>query len=151
MRSIIVGALASVVLASCNNADDQPADNAAPIEDARDTPLVDASGDVAEGQRIFVSRERGHCIACHSVDGLGAEFQGDVGPPLSDVGARLTPGQIRFRIIDASRLNPDTLMPPYYRTEGLEQVEAAYRGKTILTAQEIEHVVAYLSSLKGDL
>lgn len=73
---------------------------------------------------------------------------GDLAPELSGVGARLSAAQIRLRIVDPGKLNPDTIMPAYYKTEGLQRVAPAFRGKTILTAQQIEDVVAFLVTLK---
>jgi L-cysteine S-thiosulfotransferase len=117
--------------------------------DATSEPIAAEPGRAAAGRDIFVDRTSGHCVLCHRVAGLDAPFQGDLGPDLSDIGARLSAAQIRYRIIDVSRLNPATIMPPYYRTESLHQVAEAYRGKTVLTGVEIEHLVAYLSSLTG--
>jgi L-cysteine S-thiosulfotransferase len=105
-------------------------------------------GDAARGRRIMVDREIGNCLACHKVADTGEPFQGDLGPDLSSVGARLTAGQIRFRLVDQSRLNPATLMPPYYRVEGLTHVATKYQGRPVLTAEEVEDVVAYLTTLK---
>lgn len=90
----------------------------------------------------------GNCLLCHAVPETGARFMGNLGPPLSGVGSRLSAGQLRLRIVDTQRLNPDSIMPSYYRTEGLAQVAEAYRGKTVLTAQQIEDTVAYLVSLR---
>jgi sulfur-oxidizing protein SoxX len=73
---------------------------------------------------------------------------GNVGPPLAGVGARLDAAALRTRIEDSTRLNPDTIMPSYHRVEGLERVAAEYRGKPVLTAQQVEDVVAYLGTLK---
>ena len=73
---------------------------------------------------------------------------GDIAPPLSGVGARLSEGQLRLRIVDSSRLNPETVMPSYYKVDGLVRVASAWRGKPVLTAQQIEDVVAYLKTLK---
>ena len=84
---------------------------------------------------------------CHEVPGE-TRF-GNIAPPLAGAGAKLSPGQLRLRVADSTRVNPDTPMPAYYRTEGLRQVAAAYRGKPVLTAQQVEDVVAYLSTLKG--
>lgn len=109
---------------------------------------VDANSDL--GREIFVERERGHCVLCHRVAGLDAPFQGNLGPDLTRVGARLTSAQIRLRIVDASRLNPDTVMPAYYRTSGLRQVAEAYRGKPVLPAEDVEQLVAWLSLQKGE-
>ena len=113
-------------------------------------PLADIQGSPERGRQVFVEREAGHCVLCHQVGGLQAPFQGNLGPALSGIGARLSAAQIRLRIADASVLNPDTIMPPYYRTEGLAQVGSAYRGQTVLTAEQIEHLVAWLSSLTAE-
>lgn len=117
--------------------------------DAIPARLSEAAGDPARGARLFAAREAGHCVLCHRVAGLEAAFQGTLGPELSDVGARLSPGQMRLRIADPTRLWPDTVMPSYYRVHGLNQVGAEYRGEPILNAQEIEDVIAYLSRLEG--
>lgn len=113
-------------------------------------PLSDIEADPSSGRAIFVARDAGHCVLCHRVSVLDAPFQGNLGPELTDVGARLTAGQIRYRIVDASRLNPATIMPPYYRTERLEQVASRYREKTVLSAADIDHLVAWLASLRGE-
>jgi sulfur-oxidizing protein SoxX len=76
-------------------------------------------------------------------------MQGNLAPSLDDVGQRLTAGQLRLRIVDSRQLNPQTLMPSYFRTEGFEQVAAAFRGKPIFTAQEVEDVVAFLTTLRA--
>ncbi|MEM6999317.1 MAG: sulfur oxidation c-type cytochrome SoxX [Pseudomonadota bacterium] len=117
--------------------------------DDRLAPLHEQPGDAARGQAVFVSRTAGHCVLCHAIQGLKADFQGDVGPDLSSIGARLTAAQIRFRIVDAAQLNPDTIMPPYYRTSGLHQVQAAYQNQPALSASEVEDLVAFLSIQRG--
>ena len=68
---------------------------------------------------------------------------------LAGVGARLEAGQIRLRLVDASLVNPQTVMPPYFRTENLQDVAPAFRGKPALSAQEIEDVVSYLATLRA--
>jgi L-cysteine S-thiosulfotransferase len=105
-------------------------------------------GDTGRGRRILVDREIGNCLACHKVAETGEPFQGDLGPDLGNIGRRLTAGQIRFRLVDLSRLNPTTLMPPYHRVEGLTRVATKYADNPVLTAQEIEDVVAYLTTLR---
>ena len=104
-------------------------------------------GDPARGREIVLSRDS-NCILCHAVPDSGVRFMGDLGPPLAGAGARLTAGQLRLRIADSMRLNPDTIMPSYYRVEGLTGVAAQYRGRPVLTAQQIEDVVAYLLTLR---
>jgi sulfur-oxidizing protein SoxX len=118
------------------------------VGDAIPRPLGGLAGEIARGEAIVRDRERGNCLICHQGADPAEPFQGSIGPPLTGTGARLDPGQIRLRLVDASRLNPDTVMPPYFRTEGLHDVASQYRGKPALSAQEIEDVVAYLASLK---
>jgi sulfur-oxidizing protein SoxX len=88
------------------------------------------------------------CILCHSGPFPEEKFQGDLAPNLSGSGSRWSVGQLRLRLVDASRLNPATIMPSYYRVDGLERVASAWRGKPILTAEQIEDIVAYLASLR---
>jgi sulfur-oxidizing protein SoxX len=118
--------------------------------DAMPAPLVDVAANADIGREVFGERESGNCVLCHRITGLDVPFQGDVGPDLTAVGARLSPAQLRFRIVDASRLNPATVMPAYFRTDGLSHVAEAWRGRTVLTGEQVEHLVAYLSSLDGE-
>jgi L-cysteine S-thiosulfotransferase len=118
------------------------------VGDAIPEPLGGLTGNAGRGERIVRDRETGNCLICHAVRDPNERFQGELGPPLDGVGARLGEGQIRLRLVDQSRLNEATLMPPYYRVEGLTWVAPPYRGKPVLSAQEIEDVVAYLASLK---
>jgi sulfur-oxidizing protein SoxX len=120
----------------------------AAASDSLPSPLTGAAGDPASGKKIVLDRQVGLCLLCHSGPFPEERFQGDLGPNLAGVGARLSPGQIRLRIVDASRVNPQTIMPPYYRKEGLSRVAPSRAGKTVLTAQQIEDVVAFLSTLK---
>lgn len=116
-------------------------------DDRLTQPLAPA-GDVQRGKRLVLEREKGHCVLCHALPEPEAKFAGNLGPPLHGVGARFDVAQLRARLVDASRQNPATIMPAYFRTQGLNRVASAYVGKPILTAQEIEDVVAYLASLK---
>ena len=120
----------------------------ASASDSLPTPLEGAAGDAARGKAIVLDRHVGLCLLCHSGPFPEQRFQGDLGPNLAGVGARLSEGQIRLRIVDASRVNPKTIMPAYYRTEGLTRVAPSQRGKTVLSAQQIEDVVAFLVTLK---
>jgi L-cysteine S-thiosulfotransferase len=107
-----------------------------------------AAGDPRRGREIVANRQVGLCLLCHRAPIAEERFQGDLAPDLKGVGARLSEAQIRSRIVDPSRANPDTIMPAYYRTEGLTRVARQFQGKTILSAEQIEDVVAYLSTLK---
>ncbi|WP_018263078.1 sulfur oxidation c-type cytochrome SoxX [Methylobacterium sp. WSM2598] len=115
--------------------------------DAIPAPLTGTAGDPARGRAIAIDPRRGLCTLCHA--GLGGRPEGDVGPNLAGIGARLSPGQIRLRLVDGRVLNPDTIMPSYLRVEGLERVAPAWRGRPVLEAQEIEDVIAYLATLRG--
>jgi L-cysteine S-thiosulfotransferase len=120
----------------------------AAADDAIPSSLTGAAGDPALGRKIVLDRQVGLCLLCHSGPFPEERFQGDLAPDLTGVGARLSPGQIRLRIVDPGRVNPQTIMPAYFRTDGLTRVAPAFRGKPVLTAEEIEHVVAFLVTLK---
>lgn len=108
-------------------------------------PLA-AAGDAARGRAVFVAREGGHCVLCHAAPGV--TVAGDVGPALGGIGSRLTAGQIRYRVVDITRVNPDAVMPAFHRTEGLSRVAAQHAGRPVLSAQQVEDVVAWLASLR---
>ena len=96
----------------------------------------------------MLDRRRGSCLLCHTGPFPEERFQGTLAPDLSGAGSRWSAGQLRLRLVDASRLNPNTIMPPYYRVDGLVRVGSAWRGKPMLTAAQIEDVVAFLSTLR---
>lgn len=110
--------------------------------------LTGARGDPARGRSIVASRQVGLCLLCHSGPFPEERFQGDLAPDLRGAGKRWSESQLRLRIVDPGRINPETIMPPYYRTEGLVRVAPPWRGKTILSAEQIEDVVAYLTTLR---
>lgn len=116
--------------------------------DAIEKPLGGLRGDPARGQAIVLDRRVGNCLICHRFPLKDEPFQGELGPSMIGVGSRLTEGQIRLRLVDESKINPNTLMPPYYRVSALTNVAPEYAGRPALTAQQLEDVVAYLSSLK---
>jgi sulfur-oxidizing protein SoxX len=109
-----------------------------------------AYGAGEEARTIISDAGRGNCVVCHFIPGAGVPSNafGNLGPSLADVGLRLSPAQIKARIVDPRVLSPDTVMPPYGSTVGLFRVQSGYRGKPILTQAEIDTVVAYLSTLK---
>ena len=110
--------------------------------------LTGAKGDPARGRAIVANRQVGLCLLCHSGPFPEERFQGNLAPDLTSVGARFSEGQIRLRIVDSTRLNPRSIMPAYYKSDGLTRVAPAFRGKTVLTAEQIEDIVAYLLTLK---
>ena len=116
-------------------------------EDSIPASLTGAKGDPARGRAIVANRQVGLCLLCHTGPFPEERFQGDLAPDLRSA-ARLTEGQIRLRLVDSARVNPQTIMPSYYKTEELTRVAPAFRGKPVLTAEQIEDVVAYLVTLK---
>jgi len=118
------------------------------VGDAILDPLTDTAGDPARGRAIVVNRQVGLCLLCHSGPFPEEKFQGDLAPNLAGTGLRWTQGQLRLRVVDARRINRDTMMPSYYRVDGLVRTAPAFRGKPILTAEQIEDVVAFLASLR---
>jgi sulfur-oxidizing protein SoxX len=118
------------------------------VGDAIPVSLTGTSGDAARGRAIVANRQVGLCLLCHSAPIPEERLQGNLAPDIAGAGSRWTEGQLRLRIVDASRLNPDTIMPAYYRTAGLSRVAPVHAGKPLLTAAQIEDVVAYLASLR---
>jgi sulfur-oxidizing protein SoxX len=116
--------------------------------DAIPASLTGVPGDAERGLKIVTNRQVGLCLLCHSGPYPQERFQGTMAPDLKGAGSRWSEGQLRLRIVDAARVTPQTIMPPYYRVDGLTRVAAGFRGKPILTAEQIEDVVAYLVTLK---
>lgn len=119
-----------------------------PVADGIAAPLATAPGDPARGRAIVADRTRGLCLLCHQAPIAEERFQGNLGPDLAGIGARLSEAQLRLRIADGRALNPDSIMPNYYRTEGLTRVAPGFQGRPVLNAQEIEDVVAFLAALR---
>ena len=121
---------------------------AAIVGDALPASLTGVVGDPGKGFAIVANRQVGLCLLCHTGPVPEERFQGNLAPNLAGAGSRFSEGQLRLRLVDARRLNPQSIMPAYYRTEGLTRVSAAAKGQPLLTAQQIEDVVAYLTTLK---
>jgi L-cysteine S-thiosulfotransferase len=116
--------------------------------DAIPESLTGAKGDPVRGRAIVANRQVGLCLLCHSGPFPEERFQGNLAPDLRGAGKRWSEGQLRLRIVDSARINPTTIMPAYHRTEGLARVAPAWRGKPVLSAEQIEDVVAFLMTLK---
>jgi sulfur-oxidizing protein SoxX len=116
--------------------------------DAIPASLTGQKGDAARGRAIVMNRQVGLCLLCHSGPFPEERFQGNLAPDLKGTGARWSEGQLRLRMVDASRINRESIMPAYYRVEGLQRVASAFRGKPVLTAEQIEDVVAFLATLR---
>ena len=118
------------------------------VADTVPTPLTNVPGDAARGRLIVASRQTGLCLLCHTGPIPEERFQGNLAPSLLGAGSRWSEGQLRLRLTDSRRLNPDTIMPAYYSTYGLSRVAKNVQGQPLLAAQQIEDVLAYLMTLK---
>ena len=105
-------------------------------------------GDPSRGRALVADRQQGLCLLCHSSPIAEVRQQGNLAPPLDGVGARLDEGQLRLRLYDSRRVNPESLMPAYGVADPAPRVAPAWRGKPIFSAQQIEDVVAWLATLK---
>lgn len=117
------------------------------VDGAIPEPLTNAPGDPERGRRIILDREQGDCTVCHAMPLPQRQFHGSIGPPLDGIGSRSSAAQLRLRLVDPQVLQPHSVMPAYYKVEGLHRVLARYHGKALLSAQGIEDVVAYLLTL----
>jgi sulfur-oxidizing protein SoxX len=118
------------------------------IADGIPEAIGGAAGDADRGRALILGRESANCVLCHALPDPAVRFSGKLGPPLGGVGRTLSVAQLRMRVVDNMRVNPKTIMPSYYRVDGFDRVAGAYRGKTILDAQQVEDIVAYLATLK---
>ena len=118
------------------------------VGDTIPASLTGAKGDPARGRAIVLNRNVGLCLLCHSGPFPEERFQGNMAPDLKGAGARWSDGELRLRLVDARKLNPHTIMPPYYVVDGMTRVSPSFRGKPILTAEQIEDVVAFLATLR---
>ena len=134
--------LFSAFLANAHAADFTVVDNTIP------TSLTGKAGDPMAGKKTAINRKKGNCLACHVMPIPEEQFHGEIGPDLSDVGSNYTEAELRMRVVDAKMINPDTIMPAFLKVPQ-NRVLKKFQGKTILSAQEVEDIVAYLMTLKG--
>ncbi len=114
------------------------------------TSLTGTVGDPTKGGKWFKSRKLGNCLACHgNKDQVSEPFHGEIGPPLDGVADRYSEAQLRAIVVDAKAVfGPETIMPGFYRVIEGKRVLKEFQGKTILTAEQVEDVIAYLMTLK---
>ena len=112
--------------------------------------LTDQPGDAENGRAVAIHRKKGNCLACHVMPIPEQSFHGEIGPDLNGVAGRYDAGELRLRLVDPKVINPDTIMPAYYKNDGLHRVLKKFEGKTLLSAQEVEDIIAYLQTLKDE-
>jgi len=110
--------------------------------------LSGKAGDPANGRKLAINRKKGNCLACHTLPIPEQSFHGQIGPPLTGIGARYELAQLRLRVVDPKIINPNSIMPAFFKNSGFVRPIKKFEGKSILNAQEIEDVIAYLSTLK---
>jgi len=150
MLAAVAGLAAAAGGAGCAHAQGA-AGTVAVAGDAIPAALTGANayvGDPLRGRAIVANRQVGLCLLCHSGPFPEERLQGDLAPDLKGAGSRWSAAQLRLRIVDSSRINPATIMPAYYKVEGLTRVAPAYQGKPVLSAEQIEDVVAFLATLR---
>jgi sulfur-oxidizing protein SoxX len=141
--STLAGAvLCGALVTSANAAEYTVVDNTIPAS------LTGKAGDPVAGKKLAVQRKKGNCLACHVMPIPEEQFHGEVGPDLSNVGSDYTEAELRMRLVDPKVLNPDTIMPAFLKP-GTHDVLKKFKGKTIIKAQDIEDIIAYLMTLKG--
>jgi sulfur-oxidizing protein SoxX len=140
-RTLAATIFAGMILPGMPAAFGQPIPEAGPLPISREP-------DVGNGRKIVADRRKGLCLLCHSGPFPEVRFQGDMAPSLTGAGSRWTPAQLRARLLDSREFNAETIMPSYFRAEGQTRVGRAFTGKTILTAEEIEDVTAFLATLR---
>jgi L-cysteine S-thiosulfotransferase len=148
--TLLVGPLVGGPAGAAEGRDGVAPESVAVVGDAIPLSLTGRQADAARGRDVAFARDRGNCPVCHVMPAPDEKLHGDVGPSLAGVAGRLTEGQMRLRLVDGRRLNAASLMPAYYRLDGLKRVAANYAGKTALTAEEIEDVLAYLMTLRPE-
>jgi len=113
-------------------------------------PLTTEAGDAAKGKLLFSNRKKGNCLACHvNKDLADKPFHGEIGPPLDGVASRYSTSEMRGILINAKvALSDETIMPGFYKVDAGARVAKKFKGKTILSAQQVEDILAYLQTLK---
>ena len=110
--------------------------------------LTGKPGDAAAGREAAINRKQGNCLACHVMPIPEQPFHGEIGPDLAGIASRYSEGELRLRIVDSKIINPDSFMPAFYKNDGFHRVLKKFQGKSILSAEQVEDIVAYLMTLK---
>ena len=110
--------------------------------------LTGKPGNAKKGRKLAVHRKKGNCLACHKMPIPEQQFHGEIGPDLAGVGSRYSAGELRLLIVNPKVINEDTIMPAFYKNTGFNAVLKKFKGKTVISAQDVEDIIAYLLTLK---
>lgn len=111
--------------------------------------LTGQAGDAAAGKKVMINRKQGNCLSCHAISQLSDQpFHGEIGPSLDGVAERYNEAQFRLILANSKMVFEDTIMPAFYRADGYSRTAKKFKGKTILSAKQVEDVVAFLQTLK---
>ena len=148
MKRILIFAAASTLGVSAVLAETLAPMQVAYVDGAVEQSLTGVAGDAAAGRDVFANRKLGNCLACHmNEDWSEQSFHGEVGPPLDGVGERWSVAELRGIVSNSKMMFPDSIMPAFYVDDGFVRPLESFAGKSILTAQQVEDVVAYLQTL----
>ena len=150
LATLAVGATFTVALSAATLAAEPAKLVKYEVKDGTSIPksLTGKPGDAKKGRELAIHRKKGNCLACHSLPIPEQSFHGDVGPDLKGVADRYSEGELRLRLVNPKVVNEDTIMPAFYKNDGLNRVMKKFKGKTVLAAQDVEDIVAYLVTLK---
>lgn len=149
MRNIILSALVTTTFAGAAIAETVAPGDVLFEDGAVSASLTGLAGDPAKGKEWFVGRKLGNCLACHvNSDATNESFHGEVGPPLDGVGDRWGEAELRGIVSNSKQMFEGTIMPAFYNVAGYNRPLEKFDGKTILSAQQVEDIVAYLMTLK---
>tara|TARA_R100001369_G_scaffold10278_1_gene23260 strand:+ start:1379 stop:1852 length:474 start_codon:yes stop_codon:yes gene_type:complete len=156
MRISVITAIAAGALASAAYAEEIAPTAVSFTDGAVEQSLTSVAGDVTNGRALVGDKGAGNCVACHMVSDLAdVPFQGNIGPMLDGAGDRWSEAELRGLVVNAKVMFEGSMMPSFYRTEGYTRPGNAYTGKAaddtfapLLSAQQVEDVVAYLATLK---
>ena len=150
MKLTTITFVAGAALASFATAETvAPADVQFDEYGAVDASLTGVAGDAANGRKVFMNRKKGNCLACHVNDDMSEQsFHGEVGPELNGVADRWETAALRGIVVNAKKMFDGTIMPAFYRDAGFNRTLKNFDGKSILSAQEVEDLLAYISTLK---
>jgi sulfur-oxidizing protein SoxX len=118
------------------------------VDDGIPKSLTGKPGDPKKGRATAIHRKKGNCLACHAMPAPEQADHGNIGPDLAGVADRYSQAELRLRLVNAKLINPDTLMPSYYKKTGFHRIQKKWKGKTIISAQDVEDILAYLVTLK---